>query len=92
MHALLPDVVAAEPVERKFLKAVKANSIQAHDYFEQLTEAEREGAISETERAMLERLRRATAEFINVDDFDPEELRAKIVHGGADTQRSLHIA
>jgi acyl-CoA dehydrogenase len=92
MHALLPDVVAAEPVERKFLKAVKANSIQAHDYFEQLAEAEREGAISETERAMLERLRRATAEFINVDDFDPEELRAKIVHGGADTQRSLHIA
>ena len=92
MHALLPDVVAAEPIERKFLKAVKANSIQAHDYFEQLAEAEREGAISETERAMLERLRRATAEFINVDDFDPEELRAKIVHGGADTQRSLHIA
>jgi acyl-CoA dehydrogenase len=92
MHALLPDVVAAEPIERKFLKAVKAGTIQSHDYFEQLAEAQREGAISETERALLERLRRATAEFINVDDFDPEELRAKIVHGGADTQRSLHIA
>jgi acyl-CoA dehydrogenase len=92
MHALLPDVVAAEPVERKFLKAVKANTIQAHDYFEQLAEAEHEGAISETERAQLERLRRATAEFINVDDFDPEELRAVVIHGGADTQRSLHVA
>ncbi|HET7162767.1 MAG TPA: acyl-CoA dehydrogenase, partial [Rhodanobacteraceae bacterium] len=92
MHALLPDVVAAEPIERKFLKAVKAGTIQSYDYFEQLAEAQKEGAISETERAMLERLRRATAEFINVDDFDPEELRAKIVHGGADTQRSLHIA
>jgi len=92
MHALLPDVVAAEPIERKFLKAVKAGAIQSHDYFEQLAEAQKEGAISETERAMLERLRRTTAEFINVDDFDPEELRAKIVHGGADTQRSLHIA
>jgi len=92
MHALLPDVIAAEPVERKFLKAVKANNIRAHDYFEQLAEAAKQGAISETERAMLERLRRATAEFINVDDFDPEELRAKIVHGGADMQRSLHIA
>jgi acyl-CoA dehydrogenase len=92
MHALLPDVVAAEPIERKFLKAVKAGTIQSHDYFEQLAEAQREGAISETERALLERLRRTTAEFINVDDFDPEELRAKIVHGGADTQRSLHIA
>jgi len=92
MHALLPDVVAAEPIERKFLKAVKAGTIRSHDYFEQLAEAQKQGAISETERAMLERLRRATAEFINVDDFDPEELRAKIVHGGADTQRSLHIA
>jgi acyl-CoA dehydrogenase len=62
MHALLPDVIAAEPVERKFLKAVKANNIRAHDYFEQLAEAAKQGAISETERAMLERLRRATAE------------------------------
>jgi acyl-CoA dehydrogenase len=92
MHALLPDVIAAEPIERKFLKAVKAGTIQSHDYFEQLAEAQREGAISETERALLERLRRVTAEFINVDDFDPEELRAKIVHGGADPQRSLHLA
>jgi acyl-CoA dehydrogenase len=92
MHALLPEVVAAEPVERKFLKAVKAGTIQSHDYFEQLVEAEREGAISETERAQLERLRRMTAEFINVDDFDPEELRAKVIHGGADSKRSLHVA
>ena len=92
MHALLPDVVAAEPIERKFQKSVKAGGVHAHDYFAQLAEAEKAGAISETERAMLERLRRATAEFINVDDFDPEELRAKIVHGGHDTQRSLHIA
>ncbi len=92
MHALLPDVVAAEPIERKFQKSVKAGGVHAHDYFAQLAEAEKTGAISETERAMLERLRRATAEFINVDDFDPEELRAKIVHGGHDTQRSLHIA
>ncbi|TAN04548.1 MAG: acyl-CoA dehydrogenase [Rhodanobacteraceae bacterium] len=92
MHALLPDVVAAEPVERKFLKAVKAGGVHAHDYFAQLAEAERIGAISETERAQLERLRRATAEFINVDDFDPEELRAAVVHGGADARRSLHVA
>ncbi|HEX7348729.1 MAG TPA: acyl-CoA dehydrogenase [Rhodanobacteraceae bacterium] len=92
MHALLPDVVAAEPVERKFLKAVKAGGIHAHDYFEQLAEAQRLGAISETERKQLEHLRRATAEFINVDDFDPAELRAAVVHGNADTQRSLHVA
>ena len=49
-------------------------------------------AASLASRDELERLRRVTAEFINVDDFDPEELRAKVVRGGVDTQRSLHIA
>ncbi|HET9817954.1 MAG TPA: acyl-CoA dehydrogenase [Rhodanobacteraceae bacterium] len=92
MHAMLPDVIAAEPVERKFLKAVKAGTIQSYDYFEQLAEAERKGAISETERKQLERLRKTTAEFINVDDFDPEELRAAVIHGSKDSTRSLHVA
>ncbi len=92
MHALLPEVVAAEPVERKFLKAVKLGGVHAHDYFAQLAEIQQRGAISETERTQLEHLRRATAEFINVDDFDPSELRAAVVHGGEGTQRSLHIA
>lgn len=92
MCALLPEVIAAEPVERKFLKAVKAGTVQSHDYFEQLAEAAKEGAISEMERAQLERLRKVTAEFINVDDFDPEELRAAVIHGGKDAKRSLHVA
>jgi len=91
MHALLPEVVAAEPVERKFLKALKGGAIEAHDYFEQLREAEQLGAISAAERAQLEHLRRVTAEFINVDDFDPEELRAAVVHD-AQAARSLHVA
>jgi acyl-CoA dehydrogenase len=78
MCALLPEVVAAEPVERKFLKALKSGAIRSHDYFEQLRQAEAAGAISPNERAQLEHLRRATAEFINVDDFDPEELRAAV--------------
>ncbi|MEO6967202.1 MAG: acyl-CoA dehydrogenase [Rhodanobacteraceae bacterium] len=78
MHALLPEVVAAEPVERKFLKVLKTGQITAHDYFEQLLEAETLGAINAIERAQLERLRRATAEFIAVDDFDSKELEAAV--------------
>ncbi len=31
MNALLPDVIAAEPVERKFVKALKSGQIKAHD-------------------------------------------------------------
>jgi acyl-CoA dehydrogenase len=91
MHALLPEVVAAEPVERKFLKALKGGTIKAHDYFEQLREAEALGAITPAERAQLEHLRRVTAEFINVDDFDPAELRAAVIRG-EESPRSLHVA
>jgi acyl-CoA dehydrogenase len=91
MHALLPEVVAAEPVERKFLKFLKGGAIKSHDYFEQLREAQAAGAISEAERAQLEHLRRATAEFINVDDFDPEELKAAVIRG-EESPRSLHVA
>jgi acyl-CoA dehydrogenase len=92
MHALLADVVAAEPVERKFQKALKSGGVEPRDHSGDLAEAERLGAISETERAQLERLRRITAEFINVDDFDPEELRAAVIHGGTDASRSRHVA
>ena len=78
MHALLPDAVAAEPVERKFVKALKSGAITAHDYPDQLAEAERSGALSAEEHALLKRVREAAAEFIAVDDFDPAELRAAV--------------
>ncbi|MBS0557870.1 MAG: acyl-CoA dehydrogenase [Proteobacteria bacterium] len=79
MNALLPDVIAAEPVERKFAKALKSGSLKALDADAQLAEAEQIGAISPDERKLLARVRAATQEFIDVDDFDPAELRAAVV-------------
>ena len=76
MNAILPEVIAAEPVERKFLKALKSGQLKSLDALGQLAEAEQIGAISAGERALLERVREATLEFINVDDFDPAELAA----------------
>jgi acyl-CoA dehydrogenase len=78
LNALLPDVIAAEPVERKFMKAFKGNAIHAHDYVAQLAEVEAQGAISTDERKLLERVRAATFEFISVDDFDSAELPAAV--------------
>jgi acyl-CoA dehydrogenase len=37
------------------------------------------GAITESEAALLKRVRDASFEFISVDDFDPKELRAAVV-------------
>ncbi|HJU39140.1 MAG TPA: acyl-CoA dehydrogenase, partial [Tahibacter sp.] len=81
MNAILPDVIAAEPVERKFLKALKTGEVKAHDYAGQLAEVEAQGGITEEERKLLERVRAATFEFISVDDFDPRELEAAVKHG-----------
>jgi acyl-CoA dehydrogenase len=88
MNALLPDVIVAEPVERKFVKALKGGQIKAHEYNEQLLEAEKLGAISAAERELLQRVHDAVAEFIAVDDFDPSELRAAVIRGEAKERAS----
>ena len=72
----LPKVVMAEPVERKFLKALKNSDIEALDFATQLDEGVREGWITADERKQLEELRAITLDAIMVDDFDPEELRS----------------
>ena len=76
MNALLPEVVAAEPIERKFLKAVKSGDVGGLDFEAQIAEAEAKGVLTSAERKLLERVRTASFEFISVDDFAPEELRA----------------
>jgi acyl-CoA dehydrogenase len=80
MNALLPDIIAAEPVERKFVKALKGDAIKAHDYSEQLAAAAALGAISPEEFKLLERVRAESFEFISVDDFDTRELEAAVKH------------
>jgi acyl-CoA dehydrogenase len=76
----LQKAVLAEPVERKFLKALKHSDIEAHDFASQLDEGVREGWITADERRQLEELRELTIDTISVDDFDPEELRSAGYH------------
>ncbi|AIF49339.1 acyl-CoA dehydrogenase [Dyella japonica] len=87
MNALLPDVIAAEPVERKFGKAQKAGQFKSHDYVGQLTEAMQAGVINAAEFELLKRVREGVFEFISVDDFDPSELRAAVTR--ADHKKKL---
>jgi acyl-CoA dehydrogenase len=69
-------VILADPVERKFLKALKNSDIEALDFPAQLDEGVREGWITADERKQLEELRAMTLDAISVDDFDTEELRS----------------
>ncbi|MBN8888365.1 MAG: acyl-CoA dehydrogenase [Rudaea sp.] len=89
MNELLPDVIAAEPVERKFAKAQKSGALKSLDAASQLAEAEQIGAITADERKLLERVRTATLEFIGVDDFDPAELQAAVKRSKQPALRSV---
>jgi acyl-CoA dehydrogenase len=89
IDSYLPKVVLAEPVERKFLKALKNSDIQALDFAQQLDEGVREGWITAEERKQLDELRAMTLDAISVDDFEPWELRSAgygHVHGSSDAR------
>ena len=83
MNALLPEVIAAEPVERKFLKAVKSGDVVGLDFAAQLADAEAKGFIDAAERQLLAHVRAATFEFISVDDFDSGDLGCGKRNGAA---------
>jgi acyl-CoA dehydrogenase len=76
IDSYLPAVVAAEPVERKFQKALKGQESDAHDFASQLTLAVSRGWITADERRQLEQLREMTIDAISVDDFEASELRS----------------
>jgi len=76
INSYLAKAIAAEPVERKFLKALKNCEHPALDFAAQLDQGVREGWITGEERAQLEELREITLDAISVDDFEAEQLRA----------------
>ncbi len=76
INAALPKVIAAEPVERKFHKAIKAGQIEAMEPETRLHEARIKGILSAAEVEMLHELQALTLDAVSVDDFDPSELVA----------------
>lgn len=76
IDAALPKVIAAEPVERKFLKLVKNGELTAKDYDGQLQEAQLKGMLSAEDIALLRELQVLVHDAITVDDFDPADLES----------------
>jgi acyl-CoA dehydrogenase len=77
VNASLGKVIAAEPVERKFLKAVKSGEITGLDLEAQLHEAQLKGLLSSEEVALLQEMYVLVNDAISVDDFDHSELVAE---------------
>jgi acyl-CoA dehydrogenase len=90
VNAALGKVIAAEPVERKFLKAVKSGEIAGLDLETQLHEAQLKGLLNPEEVALLQAMYVLVNDAISVDDFAPEELISAKQAGRA--APSLHRA
>jgi len=82
METLLPDVIAAEPIERKLVKAFKAGRVKGLTYSEQVESGREAGVLSDKEADMLLEVRERVMEIIAVDDFELEELQAGITDKG----------
>jgi acyl-CoA dehydrogenase len=75
MERALPQVIQAEPLERKLLKALKQGEIKGITWAEQVRNAIEKHVLSKEEADILVRVRELVTEIIAVDDFDVEELR-----------------
>ncbi len=89
METLLPKVIAAEPIERKLLKAQRAGQVQGHTYEEQVAQARAQNLLTEQEAELLLDVRKRSLEVVAVDDFDHAELQSGLTPTG-DAARAEH--
>jgi acyl-CoA dehydrogenase len=75
MERALPQVIQAEPLERKLLKAVKNGDVKGITWDEQVKNAIGKSVLTKEEADILVRVRELVMEIIAVDDFDVEDLR-----------------
>ena len=75
MERALPQVIQAEPLERKLLKALKHGEVKGITWDDQVRDAVARHVLSKEEADILAHVRGLVAEIIAVDDFDVEELR-----------------
>lgn len=75
MERALPKVIAAEPLERKLAKAIKAGEVKGLTWEDQLADGVRRELLTEAEAAQLTEVRALVMEIIAVDDFPTEALR-----------------
>jgi len=75
LELALPRVIAAEPVERRILKALGKGELDQMNWRRQLAEAQSKSIISAAEAKELKAVRAMVAEIIAVDEFDIEVLR-----------------
>lgn len=75
LEKALPRVIAAEPLERRLLKAQHAGELDADNWENPIEEAVSKSIITDVEAKELKAVRKMVAEIIAVDEFDESVLR-----------------
>ncbi len=75
MEQALPEIIAAEPLERRLLKAQKAGQLDAITWEGQLEQALEQSIVSDTEAETLRQVRAKVLDIIAVDEFESHALR-----------------
>ena len=75
MEKALPEIIAAEPLERKLLKAQKAGQLDALTWEGRLEQALTKSVVNAEEAKTLRHTRELTLEIIAVDEFESEALK-----------------
>jgi len=70
----LVKVVAAEEIERKFIRAIKEGTVERRLDRDAIADAVAAGVITDMEATVLRAADEATDRAIRVDDFAPDEL------------------
>jgi acyl-CoA dehydrogenase len=83
MEQALPVIIAAEPLERKMLKAIKAGNVDGITWEEQLEQVLAAGNLTAEEAGLLTKARELVLEIIAVDEYESSELRLGVQHSGA---------
>ena len=76
MEQALPQVIQAEPLERRLLKALRAGDISGITWDEQVQDAIAKSVITAREADILVEVRKLVMEIIAVDDFDLKDIQA----------------
>jgi len=74
MELALPEVIAAEPLERRLQKAQRSGDLTAITWEDQLQQAHEKSIINAEEMGLLQSARGMTLEIIAVDEFESEAL------------------
>lgn len=85
MVAWLPEIIAAEPIERKLMKAVKNGDVKGLTLEAQREAAVAQGVITQEEAEQLASAMEKTLQVIATDDFDSSDLAAGKVQQGHHT-------